>query len=123
MPQVAATEVAPAFTAAKQHLYTMAIDFHELETGAYLFGLDEYTFSCLAHVFDMFYQWTGLRIDPYKSMQLTTENCKVLLQIIDNQVQQADLNKDKRKTRAILGFRGLLEYFVRKNVSFKLHGD
>jgi hypothetical protein len=101
----------------------MALDFHTLDTEEYLFGLDDEQYNCLSQVLETFYQWTGLGIDRYKNMQLTTENCRTLLQIIDNYVEQTDLNKDKRKTIGILGFRGLLEYFIGKKISFRLRGD
>lgn len=101
----------------------MALDFHRLDTNEYLFGLDDEQYNCLHDIFKIFHQWTGLEIDPYNDIQLTTENCKTLLQIIDKHVQQTDLNRDKKKVTILLGFRGLLEYFAGKNTNFKLHGD
>jgi hypothetical protein len=56
-------------------------------------------------------------------MKLTTENCQTLLDIIDKHIQQSDLNRDKKKTTAILEFRGLLNYFKGKEINFVLHGD
>lgn len=116
-------EALKCFKLNKHHLNKMALDFHRLDAQEHLFGLDDEQYNCLSQIFEMFQQWTGLEIDPYKNMQLTTENCKTLLQIIDNYIRQTDLNKDKRRTTIILGFRGLLEYFIGKSINFQLHGD
>jgi hypothetical protein len=101
----------------------MALDFHRLDNDEYLFAIGDEQFSFLSPIFDRFQQWTGQEIDPYKNTQLTTENCQTLLQIVDDYVQQTDLNKDKKRTTAILGFRGLLEYFTGRNIDLALRGD
>jgi len=101
----------------------MALNFHRLDNSEYLFGLDNTEYAFLSPIFEIYYQRTGNYVDPYKSMQLTTENCHTLLQIIDKYVQQTDLNKDKQKTSAILEFKGLMKYFTGKDINFILHGD
>lgn len=101
----------------------MALDFHRSDTDEYLFGLNDEQYTSLQEIFTIFYQRTGLQIDQYKDMKLTTENCQTLLHIIDKSVQQADLNRDKKKTTVILEFSGLLNYFNEKGIDFHLHGD
>ena len=101
----------------------MALDFHRLDTEEYWFGLDDEQYTRLSNLFEIFQQWTGLQIDAYKDMRLTTENCRTLIQIIDRYIQKTDLNINRKKTTAILGFRGLLNFFQEKNIEFKLKGD
>ena len=101
----------------------MALDFHRSDNNEYLFGLTDQQYDCLTPIFGIFQQWTGIQIDPYKDMQLTTDNCKTLLRIIDQYIDQTDLNKDRKATTEILGFRCLLDHFIQKNISFSLKGD
>ena len=101
----------------------MALDFHKSDTNEFLFGLDNKQYLYLSLIFDIFHQWTGLEVNLYKSMQLTKENCQTLLRIIDGYFERTDLNKDKQNTIEILGFRGVLKYFVEKNINFLLQGD
>jgi hypothetical protein len=101
----------------------MALDFHRSDNNEYLFGLTQQQYDCLTPIFETFRQWTGIEIDPYKDMKLTTDNCKTLLRVTDQYISQTDLNKDKKATIEILGFRGLIDHFMQKNVSLLLKGD
>ena len=101
----------------------MALDFHRLDNNEYLFGIEGEHFTCFLPILEIFYQCTGLEIDQYKDMQLTKENGQALLKIIDNYILQTDLNRDKKCTSAILEFKGLLKYFISKDISFSLYGD
>lgn len=101
----------------------MALDFHRLDNDEHLFGISEEQYHHLAPVFRKFQQRTGLYIDPYGDMQLTVENCQLLLRIIEEHILPIDLNRDRQGTIQVLSFRGLLEYFVKKNVDFQLRGD
>jgi hypothetical protein len=101
----------------------MALDFHRLDNDEYLFGIDGEHYTCLLPILKTFNQWTGLEVDQYKDVQLTKENCQTLLKIIDNYILETDLNRDKKKTSAILEFKGLLKYFISKDINFALYGD
>ena len=101
----------------------MALSFHRLDNGEHLFDLDDHQFSCLTDIFETFQQWTGLIIDQYDDLQLTTENQETLIQVIDKYVDKTDLNKDKLKTAAILEFKGLLRFFSSNKVDLELLGD
>lgn len=101
----------------------MALDFYRLDTKEYLFALDDEQLSYLSVVFATFYQWTGIEINPYRSMQLTVENCRTLLTIIEKYVHETDLNRNKKTTTSVLQFSGLLRYFSEEDVDFQLHGD
>ncbi len=101
----------------------MALDFHRLDNDEYLFGIDGEQYTYLLPIFETFYQWTGLAIDQYKGVQLTKENCQPILKVIDGYILQTDLNRDKKKTSAILEFKGLLKYFISRDINFVLYGD
>lgn len=101
----------------------MALDFHRLDTDDYLFGLEYGQYLLLSDIFETFRQWTGLVIDPFQDMTLTTMNQATLLQVIDQYIERTDLNTDKKKTAAILEFSGLLRYFMNQGIDLQLAGD
>jgi hypothetical protein len=101
----------------------MALDFHSLDNNNYLFSLDDKQYDYLSDVFTMFTHWTGLIIDQYGDMRMTTGNQQTLINIIDKYIDTTDLNKDKKKISAILEFKGLLKFFSNKNITFQLSGD
>jgi len=101
----------------------MALDFHRLDNNEFLFSLGGRQFTYLSDIFDTFTQWTGLVIDQYDDLKLTTENQETLIKIIDKYIDTTDLNKDKKKTSAILEFKGLIGFFLNKKVDLELLGD
>lgn len=101
----------------------MALDFHRLDTHEFLFALNDEQYNHLSERFENFRQRTGIEINPYASQQLTVDNCQTLIQIVDKYVRQNDLNRDKLKTKALIGFQGLLKFFAGKGINFKLQGD
>lgn len=101
----------------------MALDFHRLDNNEFLFELDDNKCKYLNDIFHTFEHWTGIFIDPFKHSQLTVENQVILIRMIDQYFDKTNLNSDKEKTICISGFRGLLEYFSKKNIDFKLLGD
>lgn len=101
----------------------MALDFHRLDNGDFLFGLDDTQCNYLMNIFDTFTQWTGLPIDQYGDAIITTENQQTLINIINKYIDATDLNKDKNKTSAILEFKGLIIYFRNNNIDVKAKGD
>jgi len=104
-------------------LLIMALDFYRLDNNEFLFSLDDIKFNYLADIFDTFTHWTGLTIDQYKNLKLTKENQITLVKIIDKYIDITDLNNDKKKTTAILEFRGIIDFLQRKQVDLKLFGD
>ena len=101
----------------------MALDFYKSGTQEILFSLDDAQYDNLTEIIEAFRQRTGIFIDQYANMQLTVENQKTLITIIDQYIDKTDLNRDKKKTVIILQFRGLLLYFSNRNFDFKLVGD
>ena len=101
----------------------MALDFHRLDNSEYLFGLDDSKYSQLADIFKTYMHWTGISIDPYSDTQITTENQRALIKIIDEYINKTDLNQNKQKTVAILELRGLMIFFLDSNCDIKLIGD
>jgi len=101
----------------------MALDFHRLDNSDFLFGLDDRQYNYLTEIFDKFTQWTGLVIDQYGHIKLTVENQITLVKIIEKYIDAIDLNKDKKKTSAILEFKGLIKFFLIKKVDLELCGD
>jgi hypothetical protein len=101
----------------------MALDFHRLDNKDFLFALDDREYDYLSEIFDSFTHWTGLIIDQYDKLKLTTENQETLIKIIDKYIDTTDLNKDKKKTSAILEFKGLINLFLNKKVDLELLGD
>lgn len=101
----------------------MALDFHRLDNGEYLFGLDDETYENLGEIFIEYKNWTGIYIDQYGNTKLTVENQKLLVKIIDIYVDKTNLNTDKKKTVDVLEFRALLKYFLDQNFSIKILGD
>ena len=101
----------------------MALDFHKKDNKEYLFGLDNEYFNFLSEIFEKFNLWTGLSINQYDDLELSIENQKILIKIIDKHIEENDLNRNKKQTSAILEFKGLLKYFLAKNIDLKLFGD
>jgi hypothetical protein len=101
----------------------MALDFYKPGNNDLLFRLNEEQLDQLSDIFIQFKQWTGLIIDPYGTMNLTTENQVTLISVIDKYINSTDLNKDKQKTVAIIEFRGLLNYFSKNKTDLRLIGD
>ncbi len=102
----------------------MALDFYKLGTKEYLFGLEsEKYFDLEKDIFIPFKYRTGLYIDEYKNGNLSVENQKTLVTIIDEYIDKTNLNKNKQKIKTILEFRGLLLYFIKKEYNLELHGD
>lgn len=101
----------------------MALDFHRLDNNQYLFGLDDRKLDNLAVIFEAYQQRTGIFIDPYSDMQLTTDNQRTLIKIIDDYINKTNLNNDKQKTIDIIEFRGLLTFFANANCDLRLLGD
>ena len=101
----------------------MALDFHRLDNNDFLFSLNERQYDYLSDIFDTFTHWTGHIIDQYDDLKLTTENQETLIKIIEKYIDTTDLNKDKKKTSAILEFKGLISFFLNKKVDMELLGD
>ncbi|MDP8171228.1 hypothetical protein QJU96_08010 [Pasteurella skyensis] len=102
----------------------MALDFHIYGTEEYLYGLESNKFYDLEEdIFIPFKYRTGIYIDEYGDSQLSVDNQKLLIKIIDEYIEKTDLNKNKSKTKNILEFRGLLLYFIGKNYDLVLLGD
>lgn len=101
----------------------MALDFHRLDNNEHLFGLGDKTLHDLSDIFETFTHWTGLIIDPYGDLKLSTENQQTIIAIIEKYIEATDLNKDKVKTSNILEFKGLLKFFVKNKIDLELLGD
>jgi hypothetical protein len=101
----------------------MALDFYHSGNHELLFQLDNSEFNELIEIFEAFKHWTGLSIDPYNDFNLSVENQQTLVKIIDKYIESTDLNKNKEKTSAIIAFKGLLNYFIAKNIHLELIGD
>ena len=59
----------------------MALDFYKLGSSECLFSIGDEQLKNLSPILETFHQCTGIAIDAYNSIQLTTENCKTLVQI------------------------------------------
>jgi hypothetical protein len=101
----------------------MALDFHRLDNNEFLFDLNDKQYNYLIEIFDTFTQCTGLVVDQYCDLKLTTENQETLIKIIDKYVDITDLNKDKKKTSAVLELKGILVFFTSSKVDLKIVGD
>lgn len=101
----------------------MALDFHRLENGEYLFGLDDKKWNNLDEIFSEYKNWTGIYIDPYSDVKLTVDNQKTLIKIVDVYIEKTNLNVDKTKTVDILEFRALITYSIKNNWSISILGD
>lgn len=101
----------------------MALDFYRLDNNEYLFKLNEEQFSYLQQIFISFSQWTGLVIDAYSDFKLTTENQQTLIKVIEKYIEANDLNVNKKMTSVIIEFKGLLHYFISKNIDIQIKGD
>jgi len=101
----------------------MALDIHRLDTDEYILGLNDEKYNCLSVIFEWFEKQTGIYIDPYSDTILDAKHLSFLAKLIDGYVHKTDLNLDKKRTSAILEFRGVLNIFIEKNVSLKLYGD
>ena len=103
----------------------MALDIHRLDNGEHLFGLSDYAngYGSIDIIFAKFAKRTGINIDWYANTVLDINNMKFLMQLIDEYVKDTDLNKNKEATTAILGFRGILDMLIGKEISVKLVGD
>jgi hypothetical protein len=103
----------------------MALDIHRLDNGEHIFGLSDYEngYSSVDIIFAKFAKRTGIAIDWYADTILDANNLKFLMQLIDEYVKDTDLNKNKNATTAILGFRGILDMLVNKEIPVKLVGD
>jgi len=101
----------------------MALDFYRLDTNDFLFGVTDTQFGYLDEILEIFTQWTGLVIDQYNSMVLTVENQEALVRVIEKYTDTTDLNKDKKRTSAILEFKGLIGFFLNNKVDLRLVGD
>jgi hypothetical protein len=103
----------------------MALDIHRLDNGEHIFGLTDHPngYGSIDIIFAKFAKRTGITIDWYADTTLDVSNLKFLMQLIDEYVQNTDLNKNKNATTSILGFRGILDILVNKEISVKLVGD
>jgi len=100
----------------------MALDIHRLDNGEHIFGLSD-CYGSVDVIFAKFAKKTGRNIDWYGDTILDVSNLKFLMQLIDEYTNSTDLNKNKDATSAILGFRGILDMLVSKEISVKLVGD
>lgn len=101
----------------------MTLDFHRLDNREYLFGLDDKKYKNLEEIFTEYKNWTGIYIDPYSDTNLTIENQKMLVKIIDTYIEKTNLNTNKQITVDILEFRTLLTYFSDNNVDIEIVGN
>jgi len=103
----------------------MALDIHRLDNDEHIFGLHDFEggYSSVNIIFAKFASRTGIDIDWYGDTILEVSQLKFLMQLIDEYIQRCDLNKDKSAATAILGFRGILDMLVSKNISVRLVGD
>ncbi len=101
----------------------MALDFHKVTNNEYLFGLDDKKLANLEAIFDLFKDWSGMYIDPYKDTLLTVENQKVIIKIIDAYIDKKDLNVNKQQTIDVVEFRALMSFFSNKRIVIKIIGD
>ena len=101
----------------------MALDFYRLDNDEYLFGLNDNQYTFLFEIFETFRHSTGLVIDQYGDLKLTTENQLVLIKVIDKYIETNDLHKNKLRIAAILEFKGLLTFFSNRKIDLKLLGD
>ncbi|XZF14883.1 hypothetical protein ACTHGU_01995 [Chitinophagaceae bacterium MMS25-I14] len=101
----------------------MALDFHRLDNNDFLFGLDDGQYNYLSGIFKSFEMWTGLAIDQYSDLVLVTTNQELLMKIIDKHIVATNLNYDKKRTDAILTFKGLINFCVNHKIDLKLRGD
>ena len=101
----------------------MALDFHRLDNEEFLFSLTGNQFDALFEIFETFRQRTGMVINQYDDLILTPENQQTLIKVIDKYIDSTDLNKDKWKTAAVLEFKGVMSYFLRKGIDIELLGD
>lgn len=101
----------------------MALDFHRLDNNELLFQMDDGGFEYLFEIFETFKQWTGIVIEQYRDSQLTIENLKTIVKIIEKYIEITDLNNNKLKTSVILEFKGFLMFLINKEIEIKLLGD
>jgi len=101
----------------------MALDIHRPDTDEFIFSLNDERYNCLSVIFEWFEKPTGIYIDPYGDTILDVKCLSFLAKLIDGYVHKTDLNLDKKRTSAILEFRGVLNIFIEKNVPLKFYGD
>ena len=101
----------------------MALDIHRSDNNEYIFGLDDERYNGLYKIFEQFKSRTGIEIDQYSDTNLNIKNIEFLITLIDNYIEKPDLNKNEKKTSIILEFKGLLNMFLKNNISIKLIGD
>lgn len=101
----------------------MALDFICRETNQHLYEINDKGFSYLDVIFQNFYYRTGQRITPYDDIILDKNIQKILIDIIDDEMKNKDLNKDRERNLFIMEFRGVLNYFLRHKISVICYGD
>lgn len=74
-------------------------------------------------IFQNFYYRIGQRITPYDDIILDKNIQKILIDIIDDEMEHKDLNKDRERNLFIMEFRGELNYFLRHKISVICYGD
>ncbi len=102
----------------------MALDIHTKEGDHWIYGIDSGEYGHLYELFTLFYLQSGIMFDEYcDPSPLTVGHQKLMLKLIDKDIEQTDLNKDKAKTVTILKFKALLEYGIKHNIELCFVGD
>lgn len=101
----------------------MALDFICRETNQHLYEINDKGFLYLKVILQNFHYRTGQNIVPYDDIILDRNNQKILIDIIDDEMKHKDLNKDREQNLFIMEFRGVLNYFLRHQISVICYGD
>ena len=101
----------------------MALDIHRLDNNEWLWAIENNQYNELSEIFEEFTRRTGLVIEQYGLLVMSTDNQKVIIKIVDKYIEKTDLNKNKKKTFTIIQFGSILQYFCNRNIDLKLVGD